>query len=366
MLNDIKTNINGRRQALTSNVKAHRVALFAVVGSVTATLLLVVGAWAYDTAQKDQIAPGVRIGGIDVGGRSVDEARDLVKSEVVAPLRRPLTVSFEDKDFRVTSRELEQRADIDGMLDEAIEASREGGIVSRMGRYFTGSEVDADVPADVTYSEEAVDRFVAEIGDEVNQDPVDASIIPSGDELQPTPGHDGVELRGDEMRDIITEEIESPAGGRAVRALVRRTRPEITTNELRDAYPTYVTIDRANYTLRLFKNLELSKSYPIAVGQAGLETPSGLYTVQDKQVNPYWYVPESDWAGELAGTVVPPGPSNPLQARWIGIAAGAGIHGTTDIGSLGTSASHGCVRMAIPDVIELYDRVPMGTPIYVS
>ena len=71
----------------------------------------------------------------------------------------------------------------------------------------------------------------------------------------------------------------------------------------------------------------MQKSYPIAVGQQGLETPAGLYHVTDKQVNPYWHVPNSAWAGSLAGQVIPPGPSNPLQARWIGIADGAGIHG---------------------------------------
>ncbi len=147
---------------------------------------------------------------------------------------------------------------------------------------------------------------------------------------------------------------------------MERTKPEVTRAELAKAYPTYITIDRAAFTLRLFKNLKLVKSYPIAVGQVGLETPAGLYHIQDKQVNPYWHVPNSSWAGSLAGTTVPPGPSNPLQARWMGIFNGAGIHGTTDIGSLGSAASHGCVRMSIPDVIDLYDRVEVGTPIYVQ
>lgn len=36
-------------------------------------------------------------------------------------------------------------------------------------------------------------------------------------------------------------------------------------------------------------------------------------------MNPAWNVPNSDWAGDLAGTVVPPGPTNPLKARWLGI-----------------------------------------------
>ena len=49
---------------------------------------------------------------------------------------------------------------------------------------------------------------------------------------------------------------------------------------------------------------------------------------------------------------------NPLKARWMGIFDGAGIHGTDDTGSLGSAASHGCVRMSVPDVIDLYDQVP--------
>jgi len=109
------------------------------------------------------------------------------------------------------------------------------------------------------------------------------------------------------------------------------------------------------------------KTYPIAVGQVGLETPAGLYNIQNKGVNVPWSVPNSAWAGSLAGTVVPGGvPENPLKARWMGIFDGAGIHGTDQIGSLGSAASHGCVRMAIPDVIELYDKVQVGSPVYIA
>ena len=126
-------------------------------------------------------------------------------------------------------------------------------------------------------------------------------------------------------------------------------------------------VDRGGFKLNFYKNLKLQKTYPIAVGQVGLETPAGLYNIQNKAVNAAWSVPNSDWAGSLAGTVVPGGsPENPLKARWMGIFDGAGIHGTDDTGSLGTAASHGCVRMAIPDVIELYDQVEVQTPVYIG
>jgi lipoprotein-anchoring transpeptidase ErfK/SrfK len=78
-------------------------------------------------------------------------------------------------------------------------------------------------------------------------------------------------------------------------------------------------------------------------------------------------MPYSDWvAPEDRGRVVPPGPANPLKARWLGIFDGAGIHGTDNEASIGTAASHGCVRMRIPEVIELYDQVPVGAPIYIA
>ena len=82
-------------------------------------------------------------------------------------------------------------------------------------------------------------------------------------------------------------------------------------------------------------------------------------------MDPSWHVPNSAWAGALAGKVIPPGPEDPIKARWLGIYNGAGIHGTDVLSSLGTAASHGCIRMAIPDVIEVYDEVPLGAPVYI-
>jgi lipoprotein-anchoring transpeptidase ErfK/SrfK len=99
------------------------------------------------------------------------------------------------------------------------------------------------------------------------------------------------------------------------------------------------------------------------VGAAGFDTPSGLFSIREKQVDPPWHAPNRPWAGPYAGTTVPGGaPDNPLKARWLGIASGVGIHGTAEPWSIGSRASHGCIRMRVPDVIDLYPRVPVGAP----
>jgi lipoprotein-anchoring transpeptidase ErfK/SrfK len=332
---------------------------------VAALLLLAVGAYAVDRANSDKIADGVRVGDVNVGGMSTDQARKRLQARVAKPVEKPVTVTFEGTDYTLSPKRLQLRADVDGMVDAALDASRDGDLPTRVWRYATGGAVDREIAPQIAYSASALDGFVSQVADEVNRPARDASVAPSPTSLNPVPAQDGVTVRADQLRARIRSAIDRP-GKRTVRAPVETVKPEVTTDELAQQYPTYITIDRGGFQLRLWKDLKLVKTYTIAVGQAGLETPAGTYTINDKQVNPAWHVPDSDWAGDLAGQVIPPGPDNPLQARWMGFFDGAGIHGTNDVGSLGSAASHGCVRMAVPDVIELYDQVPLGTPIYIG
>jgi lipoprotein-anchoring transpeptidase ErfK/SrfK len=343
----------------------HKV-LIAVAAAIVVLLLLAVGVWAYDDSQKDQIAPGVTVGGVDIGGHDADQARKIIKKEVVAPLRQPIVVSYQGKDYTLSPQQLKAKADIDAMVQDALDRSRQGGIIDRVARYATGGDVNADIDPNVGYSSKAVKDFVNQLADRINQDPVDATVEASGSKLRPVPGQAGLAVDEARMTDEIHQAADSPGRDQTLAVAVKTTKPEITKKDLPHEYPRYIYIDRANYTLRFYHHLKLEKSYTIAVGQQGLETPAGLYHATDKQVDPSWHVPNSAWAGSLAGQVIPPGPADPLKARWIGIVDGAGIHGTDDIGSLGSAASHGCVRMSIPDVIDLYDRVDVGDPVYIA
>jgi lipoprotein-anchoring transpeptidase ErfK/SrfK len=327
--------------------------------------VLAVAAYAIDRANSDKIAKGVRIGGVNVGGLSADDAQHRIHARLVAPLDKPVTVTYDGTKYVLSPDKLQVRADVHGMVNAALKASRSGGFPTRVWRYATGGTVDREIAPHITYSSKALDGFVTEVASQVNQPAQDASVSPSPASLNPVPGTDGIQVNADELRSQVRGAIENPKD-RTVKAPVQKVKPTVTTDQLAQKYPTYLTIDRGAFQLRLWKNLKLVKTYTIAVGQQGLETPAGTYTIDDKQVNPSWHVPDSAWAGDLAGQVIPPGPADPIKARWMGFFNGAGIHGTDEVSSLGTAASHGCVRMSIPDVEELYDQVPLGTPIYIG
>jgi lipoprotein-anchoring transpeptidase ErfK/SrfK len=339
------------------------------IGAIVAVLVLVfaaAGAYAYDSTQKDKIADGVTIAGVDVGGLNSAEATAAVRRQLVAPLRHSLEVTYRGHAWTLSGTELKLRADIDAAVEQALDASQEGGIPDRLVRYVSGGTVDDAIPAEVTYSHQVLKRFVRHVTAEVGRKPEDASVNPSGDTLEVVHGEDGRKLRANKLTEELERAVLSADAPRTILASVRSTQPKVTSKDVAAEYPSYLTLDRATFTLRLWQHLKLAKTYTVAVGQEGLETPEGLYEIQEKEENPTWHVPESSWAGDLAGATIPPGPENPIKARWMGIFEGAGIHGTEETESLGTAASHGCVRMAIPDVEELYDLVEVGTPIFIG
>jgi len=338
----------------------------AVVLLIAVMLMAAVGAYAWDSARSDEIADGVTIGGVDVGGMDAEEATKAVDKALVAPLRKPVTATYDGVKYRISPEKLEVRSDVDGMVDRALDESQEGGLPSRVWRYATGGEVDVAIAPQISYSGDALSEFVDKVAVEVDQPAVDASITPTTNSLNPVPGHEGVSVDKEALRDKLESAVQSP-NRRRVTVPVDTVEPDVTQEELAARYPTYITVNRSTYELTLWKDLERAKTYTVAVGQPAYPTPTGLYTIGSKQVDPVWSVPNSDWAGELAGTTVAGGTAeNPLKARWMGITDGAGIHGTDITSSLGTAASHGCIRMSVPEVIELYDQVPIGTPIYIG
>ncbi len=331
-------------------------------------VLLAAAMLIYDHSRREQIAKGVTIDGVDVGGLSASAARAKIQRELIAPLSQPVVVRSGSHRWTLSARRAGLTVDAANMVAQAVSASRGGSIFTRTVRGLFGGSVHHNVALVVSYSHSAVSGLTAKVRASVNKAPRDATVAAGAAGLTAVAGENGMAVDSDRLGGRITRALAATGRARTVAVPAHVVKPKVTTAELASQYPAYIVIDRSAFRLRFYDHLKLASTYEIAVGMEGLETPAGLHHIEWKQVDPPWYVPKKAWAGALAGTVVPPGPGDPLKARFMSFEGGAGIHGIdpSEYSSIGHDASHGCVRMRIPDVIALYSRTPVGTPVYIA
>jgi lipoprotein-anchoring transpeptidase ErfK/SrfK len=286
------------------------------------------------------IAPGITIGKILVGGLTPREATELVRSR----FRRPLPLVLPNgRTLRVEPTELGG-------------SSLLAAAVRRAAVYRT----PLNVPLPVQVAEPRLRRFVTGIANEVDRDPVDSRLILRNLRPWATEDHPGRKLNQvlleRQLRHALRAHVRDP-----IDLPVREIAPAVT----RDALGDVIVIRRDSKVLQLYAGAKLRRSFRVATGQSSYPTPLGKYEIINMWRNPWWYPPEgSDWAADAEP--IPPGPGNPLGTRWMGISAPyVGIHGTPDAASIGYSASHGCIRMLIPQVEWLFEQVDVGTPVYI-
>ncbi len=285
------------------------------------------------------IAFGVTIGGVPVGGLMPERATVVVQRAFGRPL--VLVVSPRRK-IQIQATKLGARPNV----PKAVRRAR----LARPG---------ANVPLDVAVSIARVRGFVERLGRELDLKAVEARLVFSGTTPRAVKSEEGRHLK-------------RLANARAVRyALLRNTRapiplafdavkPKVDSTDL----GTTVVILRESKRLVYFVDGKFVRWFGVATGQSAYPTPLGNFEIVNLQRNPWWYPPPSKWAAN--SDPVPPGPGNPLGTRWMGISAPyVGIHGTPDAASIGYSASHGCIRMRIPDAEWLFQHVELGTPVFI-
>lgn len=334
---------------------------------LVALALILAPAVAAAPAPAPVIAPGVFAGPIDVGGLTVVQATVKLQALLAPAFTRPLVVHVVGRRAVLSAK----RAHVLFNPYRTAKRAYEFGVAhppAPPAPASGGSPTPPEgVPLVVRHLHHAVAAFAAEVAKLAARKPIDATARITLTRIEARHSRPGRELHSTVFIARANAALDNPVAHHVIAAPVRAVAPKIKVADLASRYyATVLTIDRGGFRLRLFKNMRLSKSYGIAVGMAGLETPSGLYSITDKQVNPSWHVPNSPWAGSLAGQTIPPGPADPIKARWLGITSGVGIHGTAEDWSIGSRASHGCIRMHISDVIDLYPRVPLGTPVLIG
>jgi lipoprotein-anchoring transpeptidase ErfK/SrfK len=287
------------------------------------------------------IEPGVTIGGLLVGGLTGSEARELVEARFDTPVT--LVVSPARK-LRVEPSELGAAARFLKAVKTAVRVRTPG----------------FSVPLTVDVKQARLERFFAELASNTDREPVDASLTLK--RFTPV-AHEA--KTGVRLKQVVATQRLSLALRKHKRtpfAVPYETlRPKVTEQDLGKV----IVIRRESRTLLYYNGTELKRTFRVATGQSSYPTPIGKFEIITMQRNPWWYPPQtSAWAA--GKEPVPPGPGNPLGTRWMGISAPyVGIHGTPDAASIGYSASHGCVRMLIPQVEWLFERVDVGTPVFI-
>jgi L,D-transpeptidase catalytic domain len=291
------------------------------------------------SSQMPAIAPGVSVAGVAVGGLTSEPAR----AKLTRAFSRAIPIKRGDRRWWASPGRLGAGAGVDAAVSRALSAR-------------TGDSVELGV----TSSPAAVRRFVARVARSFDRRPVDAQLLglsPNG--LRFSKERWGVAVRRWALEHQLRRALERNRRA-PLRLPVRLLRPKQTIA----AFGPVIVIWRGANTLRLYDGLNLVRTFQVATGTSTYPTPSGLFSIVDKQYDPWWRPPNSDWARGL--DPIPPGPGNPLGTRWMGLSApGVGIHGTPSAASIGYSASHGCIRMRIPEAEWLFGQVTYGTPVLI-
>lgn len=302
-------------------------------------------------AQVTTIRVGVSAAGVDLSGLDVPTATAKLNAELAPRLGGDLLIGVAGRPWTLKMADAKLKFDADRTAKRALYAP-------------VGT---TQVAPAISHSRLAVKSFVEDIAKKVGKEPRDARIKITLRHIFRQRSKPGNKLDVNVARKAIDAAIDDPSAPRVLHQPLTRVRAKVNANDLARVYNTVITIDRAHFKLRLFKGLKFRKSYGVAVGQVAYPTPTGRFAITSKQVNPVWSVPNSPWAGELQGTTVDGGSAaNPLKARWMGIANGVGIHGTGEDYSIGSRASHGCIRMHVADVVDLFKRVPVGAPVLIK
>jgi lipoprotein-anchoring transpeptidase ErfK/SrfK len=293
-----------------------------------------------DAAPPALVPQGVTVAGIPVGGMSNEQAQAALRPAFA----KPVQLVFTGRTWRITPSRFGAKVGIAQGVATALNA--------RPG---------AAVQLTPTVDGALVRRFVRALDKRISYPAKDAELAGlNGLEPELTPEQTGIRVLRQLTAQRITRALQSPQIHR-VRVAAAIVEPKRTVAN----FGPVIVIRRGANELRYYVGAKLDRSFGVATGQSVYPTPTGTFSIVDMQRDPWWRPPDSPWAQGLKP--IPPGPGNPLGTRWMGLSApGVGIHGTPDDASIGYSASHGCIRMHIPDAEWLFTHVELGTPVVIT
>lgn len=335
---------------------------------IAAALLALSGtmAWAAvnDYTERTYVTSGVSVAGTDLSGMTEDEARTAIERTVSAPLLEPVSVTANGSQFTFDPTGV-VTIDVEGMLDEAFSPRRSASYIERLRHDLTGEPIETEIEPKYSVDEEALDEWVAKVADQVDHKAVSAKVKIVKSRVKIVPETIGAKTDIDESEEALKEAFsgeQALSTSKTVELPVKVLEPKTTADEIGKT----IVVDLSEKRIRLFDGDDLEVTYPCAIGTPSHPTPTGHYKIVQKRYMPTWINPAPTTWGKDMPARIAPGVSNPLGTRALNLSApGIRFHGTTNIGSVGTAASHGCMRMRMADIEDFYDRVKVGTQVYI-
>jgi hypothetical protein len=326
---------------------------------LTAFSLGFTGAVVADYQARGTVPKGAVVDGIALGGMERASALEVIHRKVEAPLLAPLKLKAGVRSVTLDPATIVS-VDVTGMVDAAFTPQEALPLTERVYRAVANKPLRIAVQRRMRVDTAALGAWVSSTAKRVRVDPRDATLELAGNSIRIGRSRAGQLLDVRSTTRVLSKAL---AGGASASALpVRAVRPKVTES----AFARVIVVRLSACRLTLFTNGRKAKTYSVAVGQSAFPTPTGRFHVEGKEMWPTWINPGSGWASSMPRTI-PPGPGNPLGSRAIAIdSPGIRIHGTSNDGSIGSAASHGCMRMHMWDVEDLYPRVQVGDRVIIT
>ena len=337
-------------------------ALFVVAGVLVVLGGAALAASLYDDAHRDELLPGITVGEVDAGGRPVAAVLRALDDGLPPVAATTLRVVAGPEEARVTLAELGVRSDAADVVARVRADAERMGLARRVWHRLLDKPVERTYPVQLEVDRARVSDVVTKLAKDVDLAPVDARIDTSSGMVSILPAKDGRALdRGAttlRLQRLADQLANGDAQDTDLDAPVKVVKPNVV------GFADVLLVRVAENKLYHYENGVLSKTYTVATGTSRFPTPKGNFSIVLKRRNPTWVNPDPTGWGAKLPAKIGPGPRNPLGTRAMNLnAPGIRIHGTANVASLGTNASHGCIRMAMPDVEELFERVDQGTPV---
>jgi len=313
------------------------------------------------------VAKGATLVGRELGGMSEVQVRAAIEEAVAAPSMLPFTITGDNRSWTLDPKPI-VKVDADAMTSQAYKPSHTATLFTRMVSRIAGQPLPATVEPVYTVDKTTLERWVRDTAVSVDRVPVDATRTVANYAIRITPAVYGASVEVTKAVDVLADTLTSEAalattGSRVASLPIAYTPPKVVETKFKSA----IVVDVSACKVYLYDGATLVKTYRCAPGQPAWPTPKGDFKVVKKLANAPWYNPHSSWSASMPDRI-PGGPGNPMGDRKIGIDyPGIFLHGIprSEYSSIGTHASHGCMRMLPVDIHDLYPRVRIGDPVFI-